>query len=96
MMKQNFCDRTILFTRKFVMSSVKMETVTQSFPLSDGGNWEAKKDSLIHEARHLIAFFCLFVFFKSFSSLFIGMWHLFLFALLAAFTCGNELNVNRQ
>lgn len=93
MMKQNFCDRTILFTKKFVMSSVKRETGTQSFPLSDGGNREAKKDSLIHEARHLIA---VFFFFKSFSSLFIGMWHLFLFAVLEAFTCGNELNVNRQ
>lgn len=56
-MKQNFCDRTILFTKKFVMSSVKRETGTQSFPLSDGGNREAKKDSLIHEARHLIAVF---------------------------------------
>lgn len=92
MMKQNFCDRTILFTKKFVMSSVKRETGTHSYPLSDGGNREAKKDSLIHEARHLIAFF---FFNKSFSSLFIGMWHLFLFA-LEAFTCGNELNVNRQ
>lgn len=60
MMKQNFCDLTILFTKRFAMSSVKMETGTQSFPLSDGDNRETKKDSLIHEARHLIAFFNLF------------------------------------
>lgn len=89
MMKQNFCDDTILFTKKFVMSPVEVE----SSLLSDGATGRPRRILKFIKPDTLSLFL---LFFKSLLLLFIGMWHLFLIAFVEAFSGGNELNVKQQ